>query len=138
MVKMPIQPIEVDGTEQYRFVPNRIIQAIFKDSRFDCNLIEILFTTPEYQSELEQFYQLTGVSLDYFAENHFLSNETYEAALKLATGDESNPDRPVIHAPYSIRGEGSDCERNLSAVIDHGSGQYVNCPECLKRRSKEE
>ena len=76
MKKMPIQPIE-----DYRFVPNRIVQHLLDNGPFDMNSIAMMDFTNE---EREQFAQLIGYSISGFGSLGYVSDETYNAAEAIA------------------------------------------------------
>jgi len=81
-IKMPLQPIR-NG----RFVPNKIVRMLLDTGTVDLNKIACMNFTREEQ---EQFAQLIGYSLGGFSELSYVSDETYEAAVKIAEGENEN------------------------------------------------
>ena len=80
-MKHPIQPIVLDEHGKVRFKENRIVRFLLDNGRHDMNSLACGDFT---QEDREQFAQLIGYSLSGFGELSYVSDETYDAAAKLA------------------------------------------------------
>lgn len=77
-MRFPLQPIK-DG----RFVPNRIVRWLL-DTYTDMNQVAGHCVHANISDEeQEQFAQLIGYSVHGFGELSYVSNETYEAAIRI-------------------------------------------------------
>lgn len=77
----PIQPTETDAHGTVRFKANAIVRYLLDNGPFDLNhLAGKLFP----DEDREQFAQLIGYSLSGSADLSYVTNETYEAAVKMS------------------------------------------------------
>ncbi len=82
----PMQPME-----NYRFIPNRIVQKLLETSTLDMNGINVMRINDEItEQEQIQFAQLIGYSLSGFSELNYVDDETYEKAVRLSIKDLNN------------------------------------------------
>lgn len=101
MQKHPIQPLCTDGNGTMRFKGNAIVRYLLDNGPFDLNHLAIIDAT---QQDREQFAQLIGYSLSGFGELSYVSSDTYDAAERMAAGQDERDARIA------------DLERKLSAV----------------------
>lgn len=80
-MKHPIQPIALDKHGVARFKENKIVSFLLNNGKHDMNS---LACEDFSQEDREQFAQLIGYSLRGFGELSYVSDETYEAAERLA------------------------------------------------------
>jgi hypothetical protein len=77
----PIQPIEADASGILRFRGNAIVRFLLDAGPFDMNTLAMM----EFSvADREQFAQLIGYSLSGFSELSYVTDATYEAAVKMA------------------------------------------------------
>ncbi len=82
-MRHPIQPIiDVNGTK--RFKANAIVEYLLDNGGIDMNAISRL---PFSREDREQFAQLIGYSLSGFSELGYVSDDTFEAASKMAESE---------------------------------------------------
>lgn len=86
MKKHPIQPIEPDAQGTLRFKKNTIVEYLLDKGAFDLNQLAMV----EFpQEDREQFAQLIGYSLDGFSTLSYVTDETYNAAKRIAASNET-------------------------------------------------
>jgi hypothetical protein len=77
--KHPVQPLYKDGEGTTRFKKNEIVRFLLDAGPFDINQLALMKFSDE---DREQFAQLIGYSLGGFGELSYVSNKTYDAAVK--------------------------------------------------------
>jgi hypothetical protein len=76
----PAQPIIIDEHGVKRFQENAIVKFLLDSGPFDIN---DLFIDHNFSvSDHIQFCQLTGMSLQLFADQDFISNEDYDSIIE--------------------------------------------------------
>jgi len=78
--KQPMQPIDKDEQGTVRFKPNAIVDYLIENGNIDMNKIATLDVPRE---DREQFAQLIGYSLGGYSELSYVSDESYETAVKV-------------------------------------------------------
>lgn len=86
----PIQPIENDSRGTPRFKKNAIVEFLLDHGGHDMNKLASLDFS---QEDREQFAQLIGYSLSGFGELSYVSDETYNAAERMAEGEDERDAR---------------------------------------------
>lgn len=81
MIKpQPMQPIYEDENGTVRFQKNSIVDYLIENGNIDLNQIATIDAPRE---DREQFAQLIGYSLGGYSELSYVSNESYETAVKV-------------------------------------------------------
>ena len=84
----PAQPIGPDARGVMRFRENKIVTFLLNTGPNDMNSIAVADFSPE---DREHFAQLIGYSLSGFGELSYTSDQTYEAAAKMADAQKPAP-----------------------------------------------
>jgi hypothetical protein len=87
----PIQPLEADEHGTIRFKRNAIVEHLLDKGGIDMNQIACVEFSRE---DREQFAQLIGYSLSGFEGLSYVSDETYNAAARMADTEET-PEQPT-------------------------------------------
>ena len=80
-MKQPIQPLQEDESGVIRFKQNSLVRYILDHGGIDMNDLAMQDFP---QEDEEQFAQLIGYSLSGFGDLSYVTNDTYEAAHKMA------------------------------------------------------
>ena len=80
-MKHNIQPLYLDKQKTYRFKQNKIVTFLLDAGPYDMNQLACMSFSDD---ERTHFAQLIGYSLSGFNELSYVSDETYDEALKLA------------------------------------------------------
>jgi hypothetical protein len=83
----PAQPIIIDKYGVERFQENAIVQFLLNNGPFNIN--DLLIFHSFSKSDHVQFCQLTGMSLQLFADQEFVNNEEYDRCTARYNEDES-------------------------------------------------
>lgn len=102
-MNQPIQPLEKRTDGILRFTPNAVVRYLLDNGPIDMNH---LANCPFGNNDREQFAQLIGYSLSGFEELSYVSDETYEAAERMADGtDERDATIAALRAKLAaVRG----------------------------------
>lgn len=79
--KNPIQPVYTDEHGSYRFKANALVQYLLDRGGLSMNDLACVRCS---QTDREQFAMLIGYSVSGFGSLNFASDETYEAATRMA------------------------------------------------------
>lgn len=80
MSKHPIQPIVEDSEGVLRFKENKLVTYLLDRGAVDLNQLGTIAASNE---DWEQLYQLTGISVSGFGSRSQVSDEAYNAAVKM-------------------------------------------------------
>ena len=82
---MPLQPVYRDEHGILRFKENAIVRYLLDNGGIDMNKLAMLHFS---HADREQFASLIGYSLSGFSELHYVSDEAFGAAERMAGGEQ--------------------------------------------------
>jgi hypothetical protein len=73
----PMQPVQLDDDDVYRFKANAIVRFLINAGPFDMNQLAFM---PFSEEDRQQFAQLIGYSVSGYGELPYVNDESYERA----------------------------------------------------------